>query len=133
MKKILTLSAFFSFLLVPLAAEAQTAVDEAPKADAGPTVEEGRKIWMTKKNKCIKCHGEDGKAQTKMGKKKSVADMTTAEWQKRFSDEQIMNAVLKGIKRKDGERNVKMKPLKGATERDAKAVLMLVRSFAPKK
>ena len=111
----------------------------AVSADAAPepvgdavTVEDGRKIWMNKKNKCAKCHGPDGKGQTKMGKKKKVPDMSDPAWQKRFSDKQIMEAVLKGIDRKDGDRKVKMKPLKGATERDAKAILKLVRSFKRK-
>jgi cytochrome c peroxidase len=101
--------------------------------DAGPpTLEEGTKLWNDKKAKCVQCHGVDGKGDTKMGKVKQVADMTTAEWQKRFNDPAILEAVLKGVQRDDAGRKVKMEPLKGATPRDAAALLLVVRSFAPK-
>jgi mono/diheme cytochrome c family protein len=104
----------------------------AAMAGDGPTVEEGKKLYLDKKNKCAVCHGEDGKAQTKVGKKMKVADMTTAEWQKRFTDQQIVDAILKGVDRKEGERKVKMPATKGATERDAKAMLLFIRSIGPK-
>ena len=34
-------------------------------------------LW---KAKCASCHGEDGKAQTKTGKKEKINDMTSADW-----------------------------------------------------
>ena len=55
------------------------------------------------KSKCASCHGADGAAKTKQGEKMKVADMTTAEWQKAFTDEQIKAALNDGVKReKDG-------------------------------
>ncbi len=62
--------------------------------------------WM---ENCKKCHGEDGKGQTKMGKKKHVADMSTAEWQKKFSDDDIKKIIKNGFKREKNGVKQKMK------------------------
>jgi cytochrome c553 len=61
-------------------------------------------IW---KAKCKSCHGEDGKAKTKMGEKEKIADLTDAGWQKRHSDEKIRDYITNGSKE-----NPKMKPFK---------------------
>ena len=39
------------------------------------------------KAKCASCHGEDGKGHTKEGEKMKIGDMTSADWQKKVSDE----------------------------------------------
>ena len=63
-----------------------------PKAD---------RLWRAK---CASCHGEDGKAGTEQGKKMGIRDMTSAAWQKEFSDAQIDQAIQNGLKRnKDGK------------------------------
>src|SRR4051812_6125875 len=59
------------------------------------------------KAKCKACHGEAGKADTQTGKKEKIRDMTTAEWQSKFSDEQIKAMITDGSKD-----NKKMKPFK---------------------
>jgi cytochrome c6 len=59
------------------------------------------------KAKCKGCHGEDGKAQTKVGKKEKMADISTAEWQSKHSDEDIRTVISDGSKD-----NAKMKPFK---------------------
>ncbi len=51
---------------------------------------------------CSKCHGADGKGQTKMGKKLGVRDMTSAEYKKEFSDAKAFSSIKDGIK-KDGK------------------------------
>lgn len=58
-------------------------------------------LW---KVKCAVCHGADGKAQTAQAKKQAVADLTTKEWQARFTDAQLKDATEKGLHRttKDG-------------------------------
>jgi len=99
------------------------------RAQAAPSVEEGKRIYLEKKNKCVACHGEDGRAQTKMGQKDKIPDMTTEEWQKRFSDDAIKAAILKGVEREEAGRKVKMKPMEGATERDAQSLLLFIRSL----
>lgn len=119
----------------PSAAPPATAPAAAPAATAPttpPTLEEGLKIWNEKKHKCAQCHGVDGKGDTKMGKSKGVGNMATAEFQKKYTDQQMIEAIMKGIDREEGGKKVKMEPLKNATERDAQALVLVVRSFAPK-
>lgn len=100
--------------------------------DAGPpTKEQGQALWNEKKNKCATCHGADGKGDTKMGKSKGVTDMTTAEWQKNHTDQQIIDSILKGVDRVENGKKVKMEPMKGATQRDAEALLVFIRSLGP--
>lgn len=61
-------------------------------------------IW---KAKCKTCHGEDGSADTKIGRKEKIRDMRHPAWQADFSDEQIREVIT------DGSRdNFKMKPFK---------------------
>jgi mono/diheme cytochrome c family protein len=71
---------------------------------ANAYAEEAADVW---KAKCKSCHGEDGKAKTKMGEKEKIPDMTQAGWQKGHSDEQIRTAIAEGSKT-----NNKMKPFK---------------------
>jgi mono/diheme cytochrome c family protein len=56
----------------------------------------------TWKAKCGSCHGNDGKAQTEKGKKDNIADITTAEFQKKVTDAQIKEAIEKGVTKEEG-------------------------------
>lgn len=56
-------------------------------------------IERTWKAKCASCHGADGKAQTEQGKKMKIADMSTAEWQGKITDDKIKAAIVDGVKR----------------------------------
>jgi len=113
---------FIALVAAAFAAAALAAAD-------GPTVEDGRALW--KENRCEMCHGASGKGDTAMGKKMGVADMTTAAWQESHDDETIKNVVLKGFEREKDGKQQKHQPMKGATARDAEAILKLVRSFGP--
>ncbi len=62
-------------------------------AEADPAA---ARLW---KAKCASCHGPDGKAQTEQGKKQAVADLTTQEWQQRFTDAQLKEATDNGLHR----------------------------------
>ncbi len=53
-------------------------------------------------NHCAKCHGADGKGQTKVGKKLNVRDMTAAAYKKDFDDAKAFKSIKEGIK-KDGK------------------------------
>ena len=58
------------------------------------------RLW---KAKCASCHGADGKAQSEQGKKMHMHDITTAAWQKSFTDPQIKEVIEKGVDaQKDG-------------------------------
>ena len=76
---------------------------------------------------CVKCHGEDGKGQTKMGKKLAIADLTSAEVQAKFTDEEALKAMKEGLKDKSGK--TAMKPIEGVPDADLKALIPVVRAF----
>ncbi|HVZ63359.1 MAG TPA: cytochrome c [Lacunisphaera sp.] len=48
-------------------------------------------------NHCASCHGSDGKAQTKMGKKLKVKDYTDAAVQAALKDEDMIKATADGV------------------------------------
>lgn len=58
-------------------------------------------------NHCAKCHGADGKGQTKVGKKLQVLDYTSAEAQAKFTDEQAVKVTTEGAKDKAGKERMK--------------------------
>ncbi len=60
-------------------------------------------------NNCAKCHGADGKGQTKIGKKLGVKDYTDAKVQAQLTDEDMLKAITDGVKENGKE---KMKPFK---------------------
>jgi cytochrome c553 len=76
---------------------------------------------------CAKCHGEDGKGQTKMGKKLGIADLTDAKTQAGFTDEQAAKAIKDGLKDKDGKTT--MKAIEGLTDDDIKSLVPFVRGL----
>ena len=76
---------------------------------------------------CVKCHGADGKGDTKMGKKVNVKDLTDAKVQGEFTDDQAFKTIKEGKKDKEGK--VLMKPIEGATDDDVKALVALTRAF----
>jgi len=76
---------------------------------------------------CAKCHGPDGKGQTKMGKKLNIADFTDAKVQEGFNDEQAFKAIKEGLTDKNGKTT--MKAIEGLTDDDMKAMIPLVRAF----
>ncbi len=76
---------------------------------------------------CAKCHGADGKGETKMGKKLGARDYTDASVQAQLKDEEAIKAIKEGLKDKDGK--VLMKPTEGVSDEDAKALVAYMRSF----
>jgi mono/diheme cytochrome c family protein len=121
-----------STLIVALAtalALASTAVaSEAPASHDDPrvppgivAVADGKAVFM---KKCKKCHGEDGKAQTKMGKKHKIPDMTT----QTTTRDEVRKVVVEGVK------DTKMKSFsKKLTAEEIDAVTDFVRSLRASK
>src|SRR5262245_11204587 len=68
---------------------------------------------------CAKCHGADGKGQTKMGQKLGVKDYTDAKVQAEMKDDAAFKAIKEGLK--DKEDKVLMKPAEGLSDADIKA------------
>ena len=75
---------------------------------------------------CKKCHGDDGKGETKMGQKAGVKDLTDAKVQADFTDEKAFKSIKEGIK--DGDKT-KMKPAEGLSDDEIKALVTHTRSF----
>ena len=48
-------------------------------------------------NHCAKCHGADGKGQTKVGKKLAVKDYTDAKVQAELKDADMIKAINDGV------------------------------------
>ena len=76
---------------------------------------------------CAKCHGEDGKGETKMGKKLGAKDYTDAKVQAELKDEAAFKAIKDGLKDKDGK--TLMKPAEGASDEEIKALVAYMRTF----
>jgi mono/diheme cytochrome c family protein len=74
---------------------------------------------------CAKCHGDDGKGQTKMGQKLGARDYTDAAVQASFTDEQAFKSIKEGMKKDD---KTLMKPSELSAD-DIKASVTYMRTF----
>lgn len=80
---------------------------------------------------CAKCHGATGNADTKMGKKLKIKDYTDAKALASVSDEDLLKAIVDGVKDKDGK--VLMNGYKEKLSADeAKDLVKKIREFAKK-
>lgn len=78
-------------------------------------------------NSCASCHGEDGKAQTKQGKKLKIRDYTDAAVQAKFKDDEMLKAILEGVTENGKER---MKGFKDEfSEAEAKDLVAFIRKM----
>lgn len=73
-------------------------------------------------SKCVSCHGADGKGATAMGKKLKCKDLTVS----KPTEAQVVKAVKEGIKEGD---KVRMKPIAGVTDDDAKAIAAYIKGL----
>ncbi len=76
---------------------------------------------------CVKCHGADGKGETKMGKKMEAKDYSKAKAWEGLTDAKAIKAVTDGFKDKEGK--VIKKPTEGVTEDDAKAIVEYMKTL----
>jgi len=106
MKKLFTLSIVISALAV-----------------ASARAEEAKVIY---EKQCAKCHGPDGKGETKLGKKAGVKDYTDAKVQAEIKDDAAFKAIKEGIQ--DGDK-IKMKPAEGLSDSEIKALIAYMRAF----
>lgn len=107
MKKIILATTVLALLAAP-----------ALRADDGKTIYE---------KECTKCHGADGKGDTKMGKKLGAKDYSDAKVQAALTDEAAFKAIKEGFKSKDDK--VLMKPTEGVSDADIKAVVAYLRTL----
>lgn len=98
-----------------------TALLAAAPAFAAPASEN----W---ENHCTKCHGEDGKGQTKAGKKLQLKDYTDAKVQAEMKDEEMTKVINEGVQDKAGKE--KMKAYKAELSGDeVKDLVAYIRKF----
>ena len=75
---------------------------------------------------CAKCHGAQGKGDTKMGQKLKVKDYSDPKVQAALKDDEMFKATKEGVK-VDGK--TVMKPAEGLSDDEIKAQVALIRSF----
>lgn len=76
---------------------------------------------------CAKCHGAEGKGDTKMGQKLGVKDYTDAAVQSALTDDAAFKAIKEGLKDKDGK--TLMKAAEGVSDDDIKGLVAYMRTF----
>jgi mono/diheme cytochrome c family protein len=81
----------------------------------------------TFESNCAKCHGTDGKGQTKMGQKLGAKDYTDAKVQAALKDDVAFKSIKEGLKADDGK--TLMKPAEGLSDDDIKALVTYMRTF----
>jgi cytochrome c553 len=76
---------------------------------------------------CVKCHGKDGKGDTKMGRQSGVKDYTDPKVQAEMQDDKALKTLKEGIIEKGKE---KMKAYAGVlTDDEIKALITYMRTF----
>jgi len=76
---------------------------------------------------CQKCHGADGKGQTKMGRQSGVKDYTDPKVQAELKDENAIKIIKEGIVEKDKK---KMDPYKDKlNDEEIKGLIAYIRAF----
>jgi len=85
---------------------------------------DAKATWDTQ---CAKCHGEDGKGQTKIGEKLGVKDFTDAKVQADIKDDAAAKAIKEGVKDADGK--TKMKAFDTLSDDEVKALVAYVRAL----
>lgn len=78
-------------------------------------------------NHCQKCHGADGKGNTKMGKQSGVKDYTDPKVQAEMKDDKALKTIKEGIVEKGKK---KMDPYREKlNEEEMKALIAYMRAF----
>ncbi|MCO5053698.1 MAG: cytochrome c [Verrucomicrobiae bacterium] len=76
---------------------------------------------------CAKCHGKEGKGDTKMGQKNGCKDYTDAKVQAALKDDEALKAIKEGLKDKKGKEV--MKPAEDLSDAEIKELIAYMRSF----
>jgi cytochrome c553 len=79
------------------------------------------------KAQCAKCHGQDGKGDTKMGKKAGCKDLTDAKVQAELKDDKAFKSVKEGLK--DGDKEIMKSFADKLSDDEIKALIAHIRSF----
>ena len=80
---------------------------------------------------CARCHGDTGTANTKMGRKLKVKNLTLPRIQSRLTDDRIRESIMQGSQTDDGEELMPSFRDK-LTEAEREALVGYIRSLVPK-
>lgn len=86
--------------------------------------DDAKDIWTAQ---CAKCHGADGKGQTKIGQRLGIRDFTDAKVQADIKDDAAIKALREGLKSDDGK--TLMKPFDALSDDQIKALVAYVRTL----
>lgn len=78
---------------------------------------------------CASCHGTDGKAKTRLGRKSGAKDLTDKERMAKLTDTDAFNGIKNGRKNAKGE-EVMESFKKDLSDQDITALVAFVRTFA---
>lgn len=95
---------------------------------AGLSIGMAADVKQIYEDECAKCHGVDGKGQTKMGKKLRVKDYTDPKVQAELKMEKALKVLKEGIK--EGDKTIK-KPF-DLPEEQLKALVEYMKSLGKK-
>lgn len=76
---------------------------------------------------CLKCHGAEGKGDTRMGRKLGAKDYSDPKVQEQLKDDAAFKSTKEGLKDKDGQEL--MKPAQDVTDEEIKALIAYMRTF----
>jgi mono/diheme cytochrome c family protein len=85
---------------------------------------DAKEIWDTQ---CAKCHGAEGKGDTKMGTKLGCKDLSDAKVQAELKDEAIAKSIKEGVKG-EGDKTL-MKAFDTLSDDDIKALTTYIRTL----
>ncbi len=92
---------------------------------AGISVGFAADVKQIYEDECAKCHGSDGKGNTKMGKKLGAKDYTDSKIQAELKVDKALKSLKEGLK--DGDKTL-MKPFE-LPESDLKALIEYMKTF----
>ncbi len=85
---------------------------------------DAKENWSTL---CAKCHGAEGKGDTKMGTKLGCKDLSDAKVQDELKDDAITKSIKEGVKAADGK--TLMKPFDQLSDEEVKGLATYIRSL----
>lgn len=81
-----------------------TALAVPARPAAAEDAVEAKQLWA---KSCASCHGEDGKAETKVGNKLGVKDLTDAAVRANFDQQRMIAATRDGVTNEEGKKVMK--------------------------
>lgn len=86
--------------------------------------DDAKDLWTAN---CAKCHGADGKGQTKIGQRLGIRDFTDPKVQADIKDDAAFKALREGLKTDEGK--TQMKPFDALSDDQIKSLVAYIRSL----